>query len=127
MYKRIANGDFAKRFAERGLALIIGETPNEGVMYSATNPPKTVADLPVQLSNYYPAAQATAISEQFDTNASDIKALRKVFGEIVAAGQVYASERSLVKSLLEQVPPERVLRFRVADKPAALRKLSIFP
>lgn len=128
LYARIASGDFARRFADHGMALIIGETPDEEVLYAATNPPKSAADLPVQLDNYYPSAQAAKLCKQFPSVAGvDDKTLRATFGQIVAAGQVYASERALIKSLLEHVPAERVLRYRVADKPAALRKLSIFP
>lgn len=128
MYATIASGEFARQFAKRGLALIIGETTQEEVLYSATNPPTSFADLPVQLDNYYPPEQAAKLLKLFPV-APDLapKELRHAFGEIVATGQVYASTRALVKSLLEHVPPHKVLRYRIADKPEWLRKMSIFP
>lgn len=140
LYERVVNGDFAKRFAARGMAVVIGETPQEEVMYGATNPPSSLDDIAVQLENYYnPAAARKLVAswplpsalqglkpDEKITAPEQVKAIKLMFGDIVAHGQVYVSERALVRSLLEHVAPENVLRFRVAWKPEIIARGAIF-
>ncbi|CAK9781357.1 carboxylesterase-lipase family protein [Cutaneotrichosporon oleaginosum] len=140
MYTRVVNGDFARRFGERGLAVIIGETPQEEVMYGATNPPRSLNDIAVQLENYYnPAAARQLVAcwplpsalqglkpDEPITEKAQVDAVKRMFGDIVAHGQVYVSERALVRSLLQHCPPENVLRFRLAWKPKYFADNAIF-
>lgn len=140
MYTRVVNGDFARRFGARGMAVVIGETPQEEVMYGATNPPRTLDDIAVQLENYYnPAAARQLVAcwpvpsalkglkpDEPITQKEQVDAVKRMFGDIVAHGQVYVSERALVRSLLEHCPAENVLRFRVAWKPKFFADNAIF-
>ncbi|KAL1407474.1 hypothetical protein Q8F55_006907 [Vanrija albida] len=133
MFERIASGDFAKRFAARDLALIIGEVTHEEYLYSVTNPPTSVDKLEIELLNYYRAEQVAKLLEHYnipkdlDTSTKEgAKKLALLFGNIVANGQIYASERVFIKALLDHgVSPARLLRYRVAWKPAAA--FTIFP
>lgn len=133
MFERIDNGDFAKRFAARNLALIIGEVTHEEYLYSVTNPPTSVDKLEIELLNYYRADQVAKLLEHYSipkdlhtSTKEGAKKLALLFGNIVANGQIYASERVFVKALLDHgVSPARVLRYRVAWKPKAA--FTIFP
>lgn len=140
MYERVISGDFARRFAQRGMAVVIGETPSEEVMYGATNPPSSLDDVAVQLENYYnPAAARKLVAcwtipdalsslrpDEKITQPEQVRAMKLMFGDIVAHGQVYVSERALIRSLLEHVPASHVLRFRVAWKPEVIAAGAIF-
>jgi len=116
MYASITDGRFAREFSRRGMSLIIGEVTDEELLYRATNPPMNVKDLGTQLENYYRADQVEKLKTAFEVPAdADAAALRDVFGDIVAHGQVYITARELVRSLLEGgVDPKRILRYRVA-------------
>lgn len=129
MHSSIADGSFARAFKDRGMSVIIGEVPNEELLYSVINPPTSVADLRTQLCNYYRAEQVDKLITAFEVPAdADAGALQKVFGEIVAHGQVYIPSRVLVQALLDaRVPAERILRYRIAWNTAVARSTAPFP
>jgi carboxylesterase type B len=128
LHGSLADGSFAAAFARRNMSLVVGEVSHEELLYGATNPPKGPDALATELANYYPAEQVGKLLAAFDvrTPPSDPVALRAVFGDMVATGQVYAPVRALVRALLTAVPANKVLRYRVAWQPGELDAASIW-
>lgn len=97
------SGAFAREFKNRGLRLFIGEVADEDTLYAVTNGPEAnVGSLKLQISNYYPAATTARLLEHYGCPKSDDREdWQRLFGQIIADGQVRAPSRHLVNNLLE--------------------------
>ncbi|KAL6702715.1 hypothetical protein ACN47E_000997 [Coniothyrium glycines] len=127
----IHSGVFAARFKDRGMRILLGEAEAEEVLYGLTNPPPSSSDKDMlrALVNYYaqPVCERllelyTAKGSAYDPRVADALALsddsekaKTLFGIITSDVQVRAPIRVLSKALYRGgVPPERILRYRVA-------------
>ncbi|KAH7020279.1 Alpha/Beta hydrolase protein [Ilyonectria destructans] len=111
------DGSFAAEFKNRGLRLYIGEVLDENTLYAVTNgPDANLPSLQLQISNYYPPATTTRLLQHYGLpNSDDKKDWEKLFGQIVADGQVRAPSRYLVNNLLENgVEINHVWRYLIA-------------
>ncbi|KAM0238443.1 hypothetical protein ACHAPO_003408 [Fusarium lateritium] len=111
------DGSFAREFKKRGLKLLIGEVLDEDTLYAVTNPPDpNVASLRVQISNYYPPHVTDRLLKHYSLPQSKEKeAWQKIFGRIVADGQVRAPSRYLVDNLVRNgVDIKNVWRYLIA-------------
>ena len=133
--ERIRSGDFASKFKQRNMAVIIGEVDKEELLYGATNPPLDLPGLQTQLQNYYRDDQVTKIKSLYDipkfidpAQQEDMIKLHAVYGKMVADGQVYVPSRGLVQSLSEQgIGMDKILRYRISWRPDATDFISLFP
>ncbi|GKU06552.1 unnamed protein product, partial [Fusarium langsethiae] len=96
------DGSFALEFKKRGLKLLIGEVLDEDTLYAVTNPPDpNIASLRLQISNYYPPHVTDRLLKHYALpQTKDKEAWQKIFGRIVADGQVRAPSRYLVDNLV---------------------------
>lgn len=111
------DGSFAAEFKKRKLRLYIGEVLDENTLYAVTNgPDANLPSLQLQISNYYPPATTTRLLQHYGLpNSQDKKDWEKLFGQIVADGQVRAPSRYLVSNLLENgVEINHVWRYLIA-------------
>jgi carboxylesterase type B len=111
------DGSFAREFKKRDLKLLIGEVLDEDTLYAATNPPKPdVSSLRVQISNYYPPHVTDRLLKHYTIpQTKDKEAWQKIFGRIVADGQVRAPSRYLVDNLVRNgVGIKNVWRYLIA-------------
>ncbi|KAG7835634.1 hypothetical protein KL942_005172 [Ogataea angusta] len=121
LIRDIRSGKHAKLLSEKGVRILIGEVDNELVKYSYLNTPQTVSELPLQVENYYPKIVVPTLmdlygAEKLDENSPDFKEdLRKVYGAIISDGQVYASARGYINSLVQNGYPENhIYRYRIS-------------
>jgi carboxylesterase type B len=136
----IYSGNFASRFKERGMRILLGEAETEEVLYSLTNPPPDFSDdeMLKALNNYYagPVCEALLSLYKNEGGAADARVVaalalsneqekaRQLFGLITSDVQVRAPIRVLSKALFDGgVPAERVLRYRVAYRPDCTDKV----
>ncbi|KAK4503455.1 hypothetical protein PRZ48_004370 [Zasmidium cellare] len=115
----LTSGSFAKTFKDRGMKVLIGEVQNEETLYAEYNSPSspTLSSLKHQLENYYAPSTVERILPNYPLPSpdQDLQAWKKVFGDIVADGQVRAPSRFLVKNLFEHgVDVESVWRYLIA-------------
>lgn len=96
------DGSFAREFKRRNLRLFIGEVRDEDTLYAVTNGPDANIDsLRLQISNYYPPSATARLIEHYGPPASESKQdWQRLFGQIIADGQVRAPSRHLVSNLL---------------------------
>lgn len=140
LVSEIHSGVFATRFKARGMRILLGEAETEEALYALTNPPPTPSskDMLHALNNYYassvcdnllslytsegPTADARIESALADNDNSE-KA-KRLFGLITSDIQVSAPIRILSKALYDGgVPPDRILRYRVAYRPECTDKV----
>lgn len=138
LYRSFHDGRLAEQLKKHDIPVLVGEVAQEELLYGVTNPPRSKADLRTQLDNYYSPAVVERLLRYYDDQikvgdgelergSDEWKALRATFGGITANGQVYVPERALVRSLIAGgVNPDRILRYRVAWKPDAYAKISLF-
>ena len=111
------SGAFARDFQKRDLRLLIGEVLNEETLYAQYNPPTTpdVESLRSQVANYYAPATVDRILPSYDLPKSDdLEEWKRLYGNIIADGQVRAPSRFLVKNLSDHgVPVERLWRYQI--------------
>ncbi|OJJ83901.1 putative carboxylesterase [Aspergillus glaucus CBS 516.65] len=120
LFKSLANGEFARRFRERGIKVLLGETRDEPNLYALWSPPedntldalrtRLIAEYPTStvdalLPLYYPDNKLPPGQENWDSDA---------FGRIYADMQVYKMQRGLIHSLVSHgVPDSSIYRYRV--------------
>lgn len=138
LYASFHDGRLAAQLKKHDIPVLLGEVSEEELLYGVTNPPRSRADLRTQLDNYYNPVVVQRLLDYYDSQlppdsgelpvgSAEWKALRAKFGEITAGGQVYVPERALVRSLIAGgVSPDRILRYRVAWKPTAYAKITLF-
>ncbi|KAM5356916.1 hypothetical protein ACJ41O_003562 [Fusarium nematophilum] len=117
IFEHYRDGSFAAEFKRRGLKLLIGEVMNEDALYAVTNPPDaSVASLQLQVSNYYPVAVAQRLLKHYQLPRSeDPREWQKLYGRIIADGQVRAPSRYLVNSLVQNgVEMSSIWRYMIA-------------
>ncbi|ORY79014.1 Alpha/Beta hydrolase protein [Protomyces lactucae-debilis] len=112
-------GHLATWLQEHKIQLMLGETENEEQTYRAVNPPTSRATFLPQLENYYKADRAAALMEHvrdtLSANEDDVEGWKDVFGAIVAAAQVRASQRHFIHALIQHgMPLSSIHRYRVA-------------
>ncbi|KAH8204512.1 hypothetical protein TruAng_001286 [Truncatella angustata] len=120
MVEYMQDGRFAAHFKERKMRILIGEVLNEETLYATYNPPQEASldALRLQIGNYYAPATTDRIIEHYQLpKTDDISEWRKVFGKIIADGQVRAPSRGLVQHLFTHgVPISDIWRYRVAKR-----------
>ncbi|TID13885.1 hypothetical protein CANINC_004833 [Pichia inconspicua] len=117
-------GKFGELCKKKGLRILNGEVDNECLKYSLLNTPETVADLPIEVENYYPRIVVPTLLDLYkahpenfaDVPESELKeALRIKYGAIVGEGQVYASARGFINKLIDNgFPQEDIYRYKVS-------------
>ncbi|WVR08392.1 hypothetical protein IAU60_005447 [Kwoniella sp. DSM 27419] len=127
------DGQLAKEFKKRDMALYIGETMDEETLYRSTFNLQNVADIRHGLVQYYSESVGDKmidlylrqkIKEPYGHPDPDptIGPFAKVFGDIVSDGQVRAPSRSLARQLRDAgVPLEHVSRYIVAWTPQLVK------
>ncbi|OCF41263.1 hypothetical protein I317_04921 [Kwoniella heveanensis CBS 569] len=130
------DGELAKEFKKRDMALYIGETMDEETLYRSTFTLKSVDDIKRGLIQYYSESVGEKmidlylnqkIKEPYGHPDPDpeIGFYAKVFGDIVSDGQVRAPSRSLVRQLRNAgVPLDHVHRYIVGWVPQLVRDFS---
>ncbi|KAH6653227.1 Alpha/Beta hydrolase protein [Truncatella angustata] len=117
IFEYYRDGSFAREFKRRNLRLFIGEVRDEDTLYAVTNgPDASVESLQLQISNYYPPSTTTRLIGYYGSPASESKQdWQRLFGQIIADGQVRAPSRYLVSNLLEnEVDINNVWRYLIA-------------
>lgn len=133
LVSNIHSGAFASRFKERGILILLGEAETEEVLYSIINPPpsSSTPDMLRALNNYYAQPVCENLLSFYMTEGvaadprigsalaqADPEKARNLFGLITSDVQVRVPIRVLSKALFDGgVPPERILRYRVAYRP----------
>jgi carboxylesterase type B len=140
LVSNIHSGAFAACFKERGMRILLGEAETEEVLYALTNPPpsSSESDMLQGLNNYYALpicknllslyTSKGSSAESRVANASsqddDAEKAKQLFGLITSDVQVRAPIRVLSKALFDGgVPPEHILRYRVAYRPDCTDKV----
>ena len=136
----IHSGAFAARFKERGMRILLGEAETEEVLYALTNPPpsSSESDMLQGLNNYYALPVCKDLLSLYNTEGTsadtrvatalnqknDAEKAKQLFGLITSDVQVRAPIRVLSKALFDGgVPPEHILRYRVAYRPDCTDKV----
>ena len=136
----IHSGAFAARFKERGMRILLGEAETEEVLYALTNPPpsSSESDMLQGLNNYYALPVCKDLLSLYNTEGAsadtrvatalnqkdDAEKAKQLFGLITSDVQVRAPIRVLSKALFDGgVPPEHILRYRVAYRPDCTDKV----
>lgn len=120
MTSYLTSGSFAQAFRARKMKMLIGEVLNEETLYSQYNPPSSpsLEALKKQVGNYYAPATVERILQSYTLPSSetdDLGAWKKVYGDIIADGQVRAPSRFLVKQLAKRgVDVKDVWRYQIA-------------
>nr|XP_036588714.1 carboxylesterase-lipase family protein [Colletotrichum truncatum]KAF6800088.1 carboxylesterase-lipase family protein [Colletotrichum truncatum] len=118
MIEYLQSKEFADEFKRRGYRILIGEVRNEETLYSSYNPPTepTLNALRLQISNYYaPDVTDRAIQQYKLLHSDQLEDWQKMFGFIVADGQVRAPSRALAKALVDNgVELRDVWRYHIA-------------
>lgn len=117
----ILDGTFGEKVRDSGRSFMIGEVINEHAVYANTNPPKSTKDLFNQINNYYTKPVTKALLElypdlpQTDNEEKHLANLKFLYGRIISDGQVYASSRVLVNSLIKGgVSADKINRYQIA-------------
>ncbi|KAL1607106.1 hypothetical protein SLS59_002810 [Nothophoma quercina] len=136
----IHSGAFAARFKERGMRILLGEAETEEVLYALTNPPpsSSESDMLRGLNNYYALPVCKDLLSLYNTEGTsadtrvatalnqkdDAEKAKQLFGLVTSDVQVRAPIRVLSKALFDGgVPPEHILRYRVAYRPDCTDKV----
>ncbi|KAI9166391.1 esterase/lipase [Paramyrothecium foliicola] len=117
IFEYYTSGSFAAEFKKRGLKILIGEVKDEDTLYAVTNPPNaSVQSLQLQVSNYYPPSTTKRLLQHYRLpQTNDQLEWHRIFGRIIADGQVKAPSRYLVNNLLEHgVEMRNVWRYHIA-------------
>ncbi|KII84831.1 hypothetical protein PLICRDRAFT_117320 [Plicaturopsis crispa FD-325 SS-3] len=130
LFQRFVRGDFAAEFKARDLELLIGEVRDEETIYRQTNPPVDLKTLRDEVGNYYSPRITDALLDAYlvrrvhaqgahpDPDPT-IDEWKKIYGDIVADGQVRAPSRLLVRQLAAAgVPLSSVHRYMMAWRPS---------
>ncbi|KAH7311397.1 Alpha/Beta hydrolase protein [Stachybotrys elegans] len=118
MIEYLESKEFANQFKKRGFRLLIGEVRNEETLYSSYNPPlePNLEALKLQVSNYYAPDVTDRVIQRYPLpQTGQLEDWQKLFGRIIADGQVCAPSRALAKSLTENgVSIEDIWRYHIA-------------
>jgi carboxylesterase type B len=111
VFKAIFSGEFARRFRQRNMKLLIGEVEDEEVLYRLGGP-KTASDLIPRLNNYYPLPVCHTLVDHYSRH---YEAVGDIYTRIVGDVQVRATIRALGNALVQgQVPCKDILRYRIS-------------
>ena len=127
------SGEYTTQLHDNGTSVLLGEVCDEKELYKLANAPKSLADLHVQLENYYPKVVCDALLPVYQVpkpGSPDDKpeTYVEIFGQIVADAQVHASHRGFAHVLLNPprtpgvraMPQSRVHRYRISWRAKAL-------
>lgn len=128
--KDIESGEFSKKLVKKNVKILIGEVDNEPWLYSVLNTPKTKEELKLQVENYYPAEIVEPLISKFpefeqlqESDPDFLEKLRIVFGNILGAGQVYASERAFLNKIVKGgFPTDSIIRYRISYRAEFLKE-----
>jgi len=112
------SGGFANALKEKGVrSIVIGDLVDEWVTYSASHPVKTVDDIRINLERYYQTDIVEKILQFYPSLPDDAseQAVKKLFGEVLAEGQVHLPIRILARDLYNSGFP--VLRYQICWTP----------
>lgn len=120
MVEYLSGDQFAAEFKRRGMRLLIGEVLNEETLYETYNSPEqgNIDALRLQVGNYYAPATTDRILQHYSLpTTDDVSVWKKIFGRIIADGQVLAPSRALALHLFQHgVPLANIWRYRVAKR-----------
>lgn len=122
------------------MRILLGEAETEEVLYALTNPPpsSSESDMLQGLNNYYALPVCKDLLSLYNTEGTsadtrvataliqkdDAEKAKQLFGLIISDVQVRAPIRVLSKALFDGgVPPEHILRYRVAYRPDCTDKV----
>ncbi|KAM6497366.1 carboxylesterase [Amanita muscaria] len=120
---RQRTGEFSRKLKQAGVrSIVIGEVSEEWFIYSLTHPISSARDLLPSLLTLFNAPLIHNVLQCFKNlpeNAS-IEEVKKYYGEVLSAAQVYIPARLLHRDLCAAGFP--VLRYRIEWAPEQLRQ-----
>jgi len=116
------SGDLGRKLREKGVkSVIAGDVIEEWYLYSIAHPINSPADVVPNLLRYYPQSIVTALLQVYPKLRDDStpEESQRLFGEILADGQVNIPDRLLARDLRRVDFP--VLRYEIHWAPEQLR------
>lgn len=114
------SGAYAQRLTAKNVRIISGEVNNEQYTYKNFFSPADLAELELQVNNYYPETVSRTFLDVYASNELDESSpdfaheLVELYGKIVSSGQVYVATRGFLSKMVEHgFPHERIFRFKV--------------
>ncbi|KAI0353921.1 carboxylesterase [Trametes cingulata] len=113
-------GGFAKGLAAHGVrAVVVGDLTEEWYIYSLSHPISTVRDIEVNMERYYREEVVRKMMELYGKAPTDPEEVKRVFGRLLAEGQVHLPVRLLARDLVNAGFP--VVRYEIAWTPEQVR------
>ncbi|KAI0268158.1 carboxylesterase [Gloeopeniophorella convolvens] len=116
------SGGLARGLRDHGVrSVIIGDLSEEWYLYSIANPIESSQDIQENLKRYYPADIADEVVKLYRSlpDSAAPEEFQRLFGEILAAGQVHLPVRLLHRDLLQNDFP--VFRYIIKWTPEQVR------
>jgi len=116
------SGGFARALKEKGVrSIVAGDLTAEWFIYSMSHPVKSPKDIGVNLERYYQTDMVEKILRFYPSLPEDAseQAVQKLFGEVLAEGQVHLPVRILARDLHDAGFP--VFRYQIRWTPEQIR------
>ncbi|KAF8549438.1 alpha/beta-hydrolase [Imleria badia] len=117
-----SNGELGRKLREKGVkSVVAGDTLEEWYLYSIAHPINSPADIVPNLLRYYPQSIVDALTSMYPTlpDTATPEESQRLFGDILADGQVNIPDRLLARDLRHVGFP--VLRYEIHWAPEQLR------
>ncbi|OJT07523.1 hypothetical protein TRAPUB_1619 [Trametes pubescens] len=113
-------GGFAAGLKAHGVrAVVVGDLTEEWYIYSLSHPVKEPWDIEVSLERYYRAEVVHKMLEVYGKLPTEPEEVKRVFGRLLAEGQVHLPVRLLARDLVNAGFP--VVRYEIAWTPEQVR------
>ncbi|KAH9888028.1 carboxylesterase [Cubamyces lactineus] len=113
-------GGLARGLAAHGVrAVVVGDLTEEWYIYSLSHPIASASDIVTNMERYYRADVVHKMIEAFGKDPADPEEATRVFGELLAEGQVHLPVRLLARDLIDAGYP--VVRYEIAWTPEQVR------
>ncbi|KAI0667255.1 carboxylesterase [Trametes maxima] len=116
------SGGFAKGLTDHGVrAVVVGDLTEEWYVYSLSHPVASVSDIVTNLERYYQEDVVHKMLEVYGKTPTEPEEVKRVFGQLLAEGQVHLPVRLLARDLVNAGFP--VVRYEIAWTPEQVRPL----
>ncbi|KAI0821857.1 carboxylesterase [Trametes gibbosa] len=113
-------GGFAKGLKAHGVrAVVVGDLTEEWYIYSLSHPVSTAQDVEINLERYYREEVVHRMLQVNGKRPTDPEEVARVFGRLLAEGQVHLPVRLLARDLVNAGFP--VVRYEIAWTPEQIR------
>ncbi|KAI0641364.1 carboxylesterase [Trametes meyenii] len=114
------SGGFAKGLTDHGVrAVVVGDLTEEWYIYSLSHPVASVSDIVTNLERYYREDVVHKMLEVYGKTPTEPEEVKRVFGQLLAEGQVHLPVRLLARDLVNAGFP--VVRYEIAWTPEQVR------